>query len=345
MTPDDELTEFLRGLGATDEDLAEHGDDPVGLALILVLRVGRPELSLADMAARSGEPIERVRRNWRAAGYPYPGDDVAVVSEQEAEMFTMLGAAEALFGADAIMQLTRVIGAAFARIADAIVTSLLVNVEGVLLADEAGPADVLRVARANAAAASLIPETSRLFDTVFRRHILLARRSLESTAAGADVRTLAVGFVDIVGSTALSARLSTADLGAMLSTFETASVDAVADHGGRLVKLIGDEVMYSAPDPAAACRVALAITQRFTDDPVVPPVRGGVAYGTVALRDGDCFGPVVNLAARAAKVARPGAVVASAEACSSLPDEFECLPLPLQTLKGFGEVTLFEVSG
>jgi adenylate cyclase len=54
----------------------------------------------------------------------------------------------------------------------------------------------------------------------------------------------------------------------------------------------------------------LNLATTFTDHPAVPPVRAGVAGGDVLLRDGDVFGPVVNLAARAAKVAGPGEVVA-----------------------------------
>jgi len=69
------------------------------------------------------------------------------------------------------------------------------------------------------------------------------------------------------------------------------------------------------------------------------------AYGDVLVRDADVFGPVVNLAARATKAARPGSLVISEELRDQLDGEtawtFEALPL--QELKGFDATALFEV--
>ena len=74
------------------------------------------------------------------------------------------------------------------------------------------------------------------------------------------------------------------------------------------MKLIGDEVLYTAGDESSACVIALSLAATFADHPIVPQVRVGVASGDVLLRDGDVFGPVVNLAARAVKVAAAGEV-------------------------------------
>jgi class 3 adenylate cyclase len=90
---------------------------------------------------------------------------------------------------------------------------------------------------------------------------------------------MCVGFVDLVGSTALARRFSMRELG-------------------------------SASDEAAACTIALNLAALFAAHPIVPTVRAGVAGGNVLLRDGDVFGPVVNLAARAVRVAAAGEVVA-----------------------------------
>ncbi|HEX5615409.1 MAG TPA: hypothetical protein VFZ83_09675, partial [Acidimicrobiia bacterium] len=63
------------------------------------------------------------------------------------------------------------------------------------------------------------------------------------------------------------------------------------------------------------------------------------------VRDADCFGPVVNLAARAAKVARPGAVVVSESIAHTPADDLAFTPLPTTRLKGFdAPVPLFEVA-
>jgi len=96
----------------------------------------------------------------------------------------------------------------------------------------------------------------------------------------------------------------------------------------------------------AACRVALALTDALRAHPVLPPVRGGIASGAVMLRDGDCFGRIVNLAARAVKLARPGYVVVSSDVRTAVQGSFACAPLPPARVKGFdGEIELFELTG
>src|SRR5205807_3591605 len=110
--------------------------------------------------------------------------------------------------------------------------------------------------------------------------------------------------------TALAQRLSARELGTVLTQFEHVAADTVTLAGGRVVKLIGDEVLYTTGDEASACTIALSLAATFAEHAVVPPVRAGLASGDVLLRDRDVFGPVVNLAARVVKIAAAGAVVA-----------------------------------
>ena len=79
--------------------------------------------------------------------------------------------------------------------------------------------------------------------------------------------------------------------------------------------------------------VAGVVAPTGVEHPSIPPVRAGLASGEVTLRDGDVFGPVVNLAARAVKVAGPGEVITSSAvaAAAGLPAE----PLGERVLKGF----------
>jgi adenylate cyclase len=130
---------------------------------------------------------------------------------------------------------------------------------------------------------------------------------------GVETQRLAVGFVDLVGSTALARALTTAQLGAALTEFEETAADCVVGHGGRVVKLIGDEIMFVVGDPVAACAIALDIVDALEHHAVLPRVRGGLAVGDVLTLGGDCFGPVVNLAARVVKQADPGGVVVDLE--------------------------------
>ena len=105
---------------------------------------------------------------------------------------------------------------------------------------------------------------------------------------------VAVGFVDLVGFTPLSHRMATRELSTFIGQFENRAFRLAADHGGRIVKHIGDEVMFVAIDPVAGCELALALMVEFLDDGIQP--RGGLAFGDVVARQGDYYGEVVNLA-------------------------------------------------
>src|SRR3954463_1781410 len=115
-----------------------------------------------------------------------------------------------------------------------------------------------------------------------KRHIVNLARPLDASAAqGYDTRTLVVGFMDLVGSTALASQLPMAELGVLLTEFESTSGDLIVRQGGRVVKLIGDEVMFTNTDPNAACATATALAALFDGHPVLTSVRVGLAYGEV----------------------------------------------------------------
>ena len=74
-----------------------------------------------------------------------------------------------------------------------------------------------------------------------------------------------VGFADIVGSTALASEARARRWWARaIAAFERHAADVVTSAGGRVVKFIGDEVMFTVRDAEAACRAALAIVERST---------------------------------------------------------------------------------
>ncbi len=303
-----QLLEYLVSLGATSDDLIAHREGLPGLASVVAIR-GGPGLTASEAAERANIPIGKLLRVTRAAGFAEPGPDDRVISEQLAGLAAGMAAAEEVFGEDAVLQLLRVMGSAMARLADAMVSAFLVNVEPTERDED--PVG-LGVARANAEAAALVPTASATLDVLLRQHIISARRTIlgDAVEAGFETQPMCVGFVDLVGSTSLAQRLTTRELGALLTQFEHAAADSVTAMGGRVVKLIGDEVLYTATDASSACMIALSLAATFKDHPSVPQVRAGVAAGDVLLRDGDVFGPVVNLAARLVKVAGAGEVLA-----------------------------------
>jgi class 3 adenylate cyclase len=328
-----ELLEYLVSLGATADDLLEYRDGLPGLASVLAIR-GGTAVTAEEAAATSGMSEDKLRRISRAAGFPDPGPGARTFAPRFPGMASGINAAESLFGEEAVLQLVRVMGSSMARVADALVSAFLVNVEpGRRDADPVG----MSVARANADAVALLPFVSETLDLMLRQHLIAARRTVleESLGAGFETQRMAVGFVDLVGSTALAQRLPMREFGAVLSEFESLAAGVVTDGGGRVVKLIGDEILFRADDALTACRIALELSARFADNPSVPAVRAGVAAGDVVLRDGDVFGPVVNLAARAVTLADAGDVVAPPAVAAAAGRRAESLGP--QELKGFDD--------
>ena len=148
-------------------------------------------------------------------------------------------------------------------------------------------------------------------------HVEDAARRLDPTSLDQSLSTtaLAVGFVDLVGFTPLARRIDVRSLAAVIDRFEETAHDVATEGGGRVVKFIGDEVMFVAQDPGAACDIALTLVERFAGDDSVTP-RGALAAGDVLIRGGDYYGPTVNLAARMADLAVPGEILVTEEAAA-----------------------------
>ncbi len=332
-----ELLRLVVGLGGTPEELVTFDDSLPALAGVLAIR-GGPGLTLEEVAERSGLGADQVRELARVAGIPDPEPDVPVFTEGFVRFVSGMSDVTAVFGEEARTQLVRVLGLAMSRIADAVISSFLVNVARA--AEREDPVG-LGIARANVEAAALLPYVVSALDTLLRQHLLIARRLTADDvgSVGFESRQLVVGFVDLVGSTELSETIDMAELGATLSDFEQISSETITEGGGRVVKLIGDEIMFTAPDALSASSIALDLADAFDGHPTVPQVRVGLASGAVMLRDGDVFGSVVNLANRAGKAAQPGQVVTTSEVATiaGLPE----VPLGPHHLSGIrGQVEL-----
>jgi adenylate cyclase len=133
----------------------------------------------------------------------------------------------------------------------------------------------------------------------------------------------------------LSRHLSAQELIAFVGSFEARAHEVVAAAGARVVKLIGDEVMFVATDPAAACQAGQALVEAFSGEGHVLP-RGGMAYGNVVLRGGDYYGTVVNLASRLADAAVPQELLVSGDLADAATEcAFE--PAGRRMIKGFDD--------
>jgi adenylate cyclase len=119
--------------------------------------------------------------------------------------------------------------------------------------------------------------------------------------------------------------------------FEALAADVIAAGGGRLVKTVGDEVLFSATTPLDGALIALTLSEQMAVDEVVPDVRVGIAHGPVLRSLGDVFGVTVNLASRLTTLAQPGTVVTNPETARELHSEdLVLVPQRSRTVRGFG---------
>jgi adenylate cyclase len=310
---------------------------------------GRERYTPEQVAAMSGVDRAVTRRLWRAMGLADNPDGEAVLGPADLEAVRRVAELVGTAGlaVSDIVYLARVLGLATSQMADSVIgfqaehLGAALTAEGDLIAacDPVGPSEA-------AITSMVIEELDELVAYLLHRHLLdaVARRlpTLGGGAGGVAV-TVAVGFADLVGYTALSQDLAESEIAALVERFEAVASDRVVAAGGRVVKMIGDAVMFSAA-PQAAAEIALDLSTAF-DGPEVPRVRVGLASGRVVSRAGDLFGPVVNLASRAAATARPGSVLVAPDLATELDVDprFALQRIRPRRLKGIGVVTLSQL--
>lgn len=198
---------------------------------------------------------------------------------------------------------------------------------------------------ATLASVMLVEAVPKLLEYVWQRHMQAGARSRLLHGGPETSTTLAVGFADLVGFTSLAQQISATDLAEVLDRFERIAYDIVAGLGGRVIKMIGDEVMFSVDDPRRAVEVGMQLAATYRDDDELSDVRVGLSWGPVLQREGDCFGPVVNRASRVVNIAFPGSVVVSEELHELIADdpELHWRSLRKKNLRDIGRVTLWSV--
>lgn len=307
---------------------------------ILGLPEGATGMTSAEVAAAAGVAEVDARRLWRALGFPDAGGEAAF-SDADAQALALIAAAisEDIVDLDTAVQLTRALGQTMAKLADWQIATLSTRVEH-LSRDLASPGSLVQ------AALDLLSEAGPTFEEMlvyaWRRHLAVAVGRLEAIASpGTDLHTadVTVGFADLVSFTALSNELDQDEIGDLVEVFESRCHDVVAGRRGRVIKSIGDSVLFVTDDAVTGLHIAEDIVQVIGRDKRLPDVRLGLATGTVTQRLGDVFGPPVNLAARLTAVARRNRVIVDATTAALLPPaDFETRPLPERPLRGFGVV-------
>jgi adenylate cyclase len=143
----------------------------------------------------------------------------------------------------------------------------------------------------------------------------------------------------MVNFSALSSEVDTNRLGELVEIFESRCGDVVASQEGRMIKTLGDSVLFVHDDPQRALDIAAGLIDVIGEDSRLPDVHIGLATGPVVTRLGDVFGPPVNLAARLTALARRNRVIADQATVDGLaPLSYEARRLTARPLRGFGLV-------
>ncbi|PDT51198.1 MULTISPECIES: adenylate/guanylate cyclase domain-containing protein [Sinorhizobium] len=179
----------------------------------------------------------------------------------------------------------------------------------------------------------------------------------------AERRQLTVMFCDLVGSTALSARLDPEDLRQSIVAYRACATEIVGRYDGFVAKYMGDGVLVYFGYPQAheedaerAVRAGLAVVEavdRLDAAGEHLAVRIGIATGLVVVGDiigtgeaEECsvVGETPNLAARLQALAGPGTVVIAEATRALLRGQFKLESIGLRPIRGFsGAAEAFRV--
>ena len=308
-----ELLEFLVAQGVPLEMMVE-ADAAGDLATAVAEHLTRPAapVSLREIAKQSDMTLDLAQEAFQAIGLGPTDPDAARFHPDDVETFVAFKLASEVFGKDAILQFTRQAGSGMARLAEAGAASFMRDLQGPLAGQGARPVAIAEAYVAAAAASRTVPGVLRTF---YRLHWTEAQRRFRRARAGVsgfESLRLAVGFVDLVGYTPLAQQLALDELTRVIVEFEARAFDVVTSRDGRIVKLIGDEVMFTALDAVGACEIALELFETLGGDAAIKP-RGGLAVGELLTRGGDHYGPIVNLAARVADLAVPDEILVTTD--------------------------------
>lgn len=328
------LIEYLADLGFTAEDMvaAEQRGRLFGLAGDVLQWSGQPVHSLRAAAAELGVPAEDLAHVWALLGLPVADTDQPAFSEADIGGLETWVALRAVVGEQPTLELLRVLGTTMSRLAEAGATVLRVGQPDIHISHSQ---DELTTARAYRTVAEFIPRITKLIDAVFRHHTISARAYFEHVVRDTSAIVMCgVGFADLTGFTSLTQRLDPDEFARLIAGFNSTVTDVVHADGGRLVKFIGDEVMWVTTTPEQLVQVAIDLVDHPRARTADLQVRAGLGYGRVLAAGGDYFGNPVNLAARLVAAAAPGQILVSSDVRTELADWPATSQDPL-LLKGF----------
>jgi adenylate cyclase len=332
---DDNIVAILRGLGVTDDEIERARKE--GTAALVALYAdhgfvpGKERLTRLEVAERAGIALEEAQAFWRSLGFADVGDDEAIFTEADVEVLKRVKTLidSGVIDRDLALQMTRVMGRATAQIAAAQLDTARRAV---------GAESLASLTPILSGAPGLIDDLEKWIVHIWRRHFAAEVKRAAMHIATGEEDTAVVGFADLVGFTGISQQMDEAELAAAVSRFETIAVEVVGRHDGRVVKMIGDEVMFEAIAPKGGADIALDLVDAIQADDTLPDVRVGLAWGPASRNQGDLFGTAPNLASRLVDEAYPSSVLVSDSIHDALAETpgYAFKGVRPRNLKGFG---------
>ena len=339
--------------GARDHPLVEDLPGQIERRLL-----GRPA-SMGRREVSEGAGVEPVvaRRFWHAMGFQNVDDEDAMFTEADLEALKRV--ARLIGDGEVSEELALGMTRAFARTSDRLAvwqTQLVAESLTSPFSEELEGKDSRSVPEPRIAAdaaellANICDDIEPLLVYVWRRHLTnaIARMIADADPAvhsdpSAPIRV--VGFADLVSFTSFVRRMSERQLARLVQRFELLASDVITEHGGRVIKTVGDEVLFVHTDAAAASAIALDLVDAMAEDELLPPVRVGLAHGRVVSRLGDVFGLTVNKASRITAVTPSGHVFVDEDMAKVLRSVsgFSATERRRRMLRGIGVVTLHEL--
>lgn len=325
-----EVLRFFDSIGIDLQRYAHLSFEDQISAINLDILVPPATIDAATVRQAAGFDPDEFIALCRASGY----DPDGCFTQLDLDTFAAFAIARHVFSRDELLHFVRVLQSAMSRVADASTSLFRIDVTAPM--DRAGATD-LDYVRKNHESAQLVEQIfiplralyfHELTSAVHRSDV--ARQRVQGGAL--TTLELAIGFVDIVGYTSRTETMDPDTLSAFVLDFERQALDVVAAHDGRVVKLIGDEVMFVAVEIDDALDIASSLLDAFSDGGPTP--RAGLSHGELVARGGDYYGAVVNMASRITDRAESGEILVNAAmADGSERHAFE--PAGTQTLKGF----------
>jgi adenylate cyclase len=319
--------------------------------------LGQPRVLRRRDVSRGAEvSLLSARKFWHALGFPVVNTDEELFTEADQEALRSVAelVREGVLDEPTALSLTR----AFARSADRLAgwqTQLLAEAVDAEFSsqgcDVEGIGQDTREVPSHETATEAAKRLTVLADRLEPLLVYSWRRHLSATVermlADADpesyglTRVRSVGFADLVNFSGLVRKMSERDLARLVQRFEALSTDVITAHGGRLIKTVGDEVLFTTVGAAPAAATALDLVDAMAEDDLLPAVRCGMARGPIVSRLGDVFGTTVNRASRLTAVAQSGTVLVDATLARELAtlSGFELSGQRRRILRGVGPVT------